>query len=241
MIRYQELGGARIGFTRCRPAQHDATERPSEPNYGLSTRDQRNLVLADRRALTRQLGRPIAWMKQIHSDIVCHVSAETVSDENSVTADAVIVDETIGAAVQVADCIPILMADPQTRRAAAVHAGRAGVELNIVARTITRLVETGTSAQDLSVAVGPSICGSCYEVPREMMEEFTREHPQAKTRSRWGSDALDLRAVVEAQLAQCGVRQIIHDRTCTFESTKLNSYRRNRHCGRQVGWIYFPS
>lgn len=240
MTRIRRLGGARIGFTRCRPATDDSQLRPSEPNYGLGTDDERGLVLADRRALSLQLGIPIAWMTQIHSDIVCQVERENLSDDNVVTADAVVVSQGAGAAVQVADCIPILIADPQTRRVAAVHAGRAGVELNIVTQTIELLVESGSAAESLEVAVGPSICGLCYEVPPDMWDEFTREHPRAKARTRWGTHALDLRSVVDGQLAQCGVRHVIHDRTCTFESNNLNSYRRDTHCGRQVGWIYFP-
>lgn len=240
MTEIQQLGGARIGFTRCRPALDGSAQRPSEPNYGLGTDDKRELVLADRRALSLQLGCPIAWMTQTHSDIVREVAREDLSDDNIVTADAVIVPEGAGAAVQIADCIPILIADPRTRRVAAVHAGRAGVELNIVARTINYLKESGSSAEELEVAVGPSICGSCYEVPRDMWDEYTRKYPQARARTRWGTHALHLRPVVDAQLTQCGIRHVIHDRTCTFESDNLNSYRRNSHCGRQVGWIYFP-
>lgn len=235
-----ELGGARVGFTRCRPANSSDTPRPSVPNYGLNTDDAPELVLADRQQLSHQLGTPIAWMTQTHSDIVSEVLPHHVSTGNAVTADAVIACG-VGVGVQVADCIPVMIVDPHTRRVAAIHAGRAGVEKNIVGRTLTHLYDTGSPQGQLLAAVGPSICGQCYEVPRDMWLGFTTAYPVGKSHTRWGTTALDLRAVVDQQLRSSAVNTIRHDDSCTFESDNLNSYRRFPRCGRQVGWAYFPA
>lgn len=235
-----ELGGARVGFTRCRPANSSDTPRPSVPNYGLNTDDAPELVLADRQQLSHQLGTPIAWMTQTHSDIVREVDPNEVSTENAVMADAIIASG-VGVAAQVADCIPVMIIDPDTRRVAAIHAGRAGVEKDIVGRTITHLYETGSPRGQLLAAIGPSICGRCYEVPEPMWVDFTSAYPMAKARTRWGTPALDLRAVVEHQLRLGAVTSMKYDDTCTFESDNLNSYRRYARCGRQVGWAYFPA
>ncbi|MDO5729049.1 MAG: polyphenol oxidase family protein [Actinomycetaceae bacterium] len=240
MEAFWELGGARVGFTRCRPANYADSTRPSHPNYGLNTEDESELVLDDRRALARRLGTSIAWMTQTHSDIVCEISAADVPVDNAVTADAVIASR-VGVAVQVADCIPVLVVDPRKRKVAAIHAGRAGVEKNIVGKTLDRLYATGSLRGELLAAVGPSICGHCYEVPPTMWDRFTTQYPVGASHTRWGTPALDLRAVVDQQLRSGWIDDIRCDNTCTYEHDDLNSYRRNPHCGRQAGWAYFPA
>ena len=68
-------------------------------------------------------------------------------------------------AVLVADCVPVLLADPAAGVVAAVHAGRPGMTAGIVGRAVAAMRDARRRAP-ISAAVGPSVCGRCYEVPR---------------------------------------------------------------------------
>lgn len=72
--------------------------------------------------------------------------------------------------VRTADCVPILIADVRGDVVAAVHAGWRGTSLDVVGEAIRAMGrEFGTSPLDCAVAIGPHICGNCYEVGRDVM------------------------------------------------------------------------
>ena len=73
-------------------------------------------------------------------------------------------------AVSVADCVPISIVDPDSRAIALLHAGWRGVAAGVFERGMELLSEKGSSAASLHVHFGPSICGKCYEVGREVFE-----------------------------------------------------------------------
>ena len=229
------FGRVRYGFTRAVTNPTQVGRALSSPNYGLNTGAPRSLVLADRQALADSIGAPVVWMNQIHSDIVCVVGQEESGLDNSVTADAVITRDRVALAVQVADCVPVLLFDKAAGVVAAVHAGRAGAKAFIVAKTVSQMTSMGCSPRNIKAVVGPSICGACYEVGEDVFAQTVSIRPEMATQSRWGTRALDVRAAVLRDLEHVGDVKI--DDACTLESDDLNSYRRNPKCGRQVGWV----
>lgn len=229
--------GIQYRFTRCVTDPAVVGEALSKPNYGLNTDAPRELVMSDRRELAQSIGVPVVWMHQTHSDVVEIVDETHASDENSVTADAVITRSPIALAVQVADCAPVLLWDEATGTMGAVHAGRAGVEKAIVAKAVSTMVGMGCSTRDIVAAVGPSICGRCYEVGDDVFETAVSKRPEVAARTSWGTKSLDIRAGVLKDLEDSGITRIIQDDVCTLESAHLNSYRRNPRCGRQIGLV----
>lgn len=229
--------GIQYRFTRCVTDPAVVGEALSKPNYGLKTDAPREIVMSDRHELADNLGVPVVWMRQIHSDIVEVVDETHSSHENSITADAVITRSPVALAVQVADCVPVLLWDEATGTIGAVHAGRAGVEKAIVAKAVSTMLSMGCSTRDIVAAVGPSICGRCYEVGDDVFETAVSKRPELESRTSWGTRSLDIRAGVLKDLETCGVTNVIQDDRCTFESAHLNSYRRNPRCGRQIGLV----
>jgi YfiH family protein len=67
-----------------------------------------------------------------------------------------------------ADCTPVLLADPASRRVAACHAGWRGVAGRILPRAIALLEQAGSRRDQLLVALGPAISGASYQVEREV-------------------------------------------------------------------------
>jgi YfiH family protein len=81
----------------------------------------------------------------------------------------------VGLAVQVADCVPLLLADPRTGAVAATHAGWRGTAANVAGATVARLVrDYHVRPADLIAAIGPSIGPSCFQVGPEVRDDFVR-------------------------------------------------------------------
>jgi YfiH family protein len=115
-------------------------------------------------------------------------------------------------AVQTADCVPVLMADPKTGVAAAVHAGWRGTCARIAPAAVAALSrEFGTKPADLMVAVGPCIGPCCYEVGLEVEQAFREEGATDDEIGRWftrsgnGERRLDLWTATVDQLRGAGV------------------------------------
>jgi hypothetical protein len=98
-------------------------------------------------------------------------------------------------AVQTADCVPILLADPARRAVAAVHAGWRGTLARVVAKTVGRMrLEFGTRPADIVAAIGPAIGRCCYEVGPEVAQAFLAQFPAA---AEWFDGPFDRLAVGE--------------------------------------------
>ncbi|WP_040161711.1 polyphenol oxidase family protein [Nigerium massiliense] len=227
-----DLGTAGVGvvFTSGSSDLGDAQDRAS--------RDQAYAELAGR------LGVRVALVRQVHGRDVTVVTPERVAAGEGplvalpgVEADGLVTAEPgIALAMRVADCVPVLFADEQAGVVGAAHAGRAGVEKNVVAAVADELARLGATA--LTAWIGPHICGACYEVPPEMAARFADATGVAPTTTRWGTTGIDLETAVERQLEAVGARVHRHD-ACTLTDGALHSYRREgRTSGRQAGLIW---
>lgn len=150
-------------------------------------------------------------------------------------ADALLTTSTdLALAVLVADCTPVLMVDRIAGVAAAVHAGRPGMMSGIVSRVVDAMTDLGASS--ISAAVGPSVCGRCYEVPADMRAEAARISSVASAVSWRGTPSIDVAAgVVEQLRARSVAVQWIAG--CSRESEELFSYRRRHRTGRCAGVV----
>jgi YfiH family protein len=199
-------------------------------NLGFHVGDNPALVEENRALLSAELG-PIAFMSQVHGDHV--VVIEEIGDSDP-TADALVTGiPGISLAVQVADCIPLLLNSKES--VAAVHVGRKGLLNGVTLRALNVMREMGAS--DIGAVIGPAICGPCYEVSEEIFAEVTSVHPTAASQSVRGNRALDLPRALIAVLESEGI-SIENQGRCTHESADLFSYRRDGVTGRQAGLIW---
>jgi len=150
----------------------------------------------------------LVYMEQIHGDKIVVIDKNT--DVNKIPkCDALITDQKdIPLMVMVADCIPILIYDPIKEVIATVHAGRAGVFLKIVTKTIQVMRKSfKSSTQDLIVVLGPSIRSCCYEVGLEIKEEAQALGYKYAITKKDSSYYLDLISIVKKELKGLNVNK----------------------------------
>ncbi|MCA1710093.1 MAG: polyphenol oxidase family protein [Actinobacteria bacterium] len=193
-------------------------------------------VAENRSRLAQVLAVPrIAWMEQVHGREVAQVGPNDAVP----VADALVSTERgVALAVLVADCTPVLAADPEAGVVGVAHAGRKGLALDVVGALLDAMRDLG--ARRVVARVGPSICPRCYPVPLALREEVAAAVPEARSVARDGSPALDIAAGVVAQLAQreVAVRWLPG---CSAEDPQLFSYRRDGGTtGRYAGLAWLP-
>lgn len=209
-------------------------------NLGLGVGDDPAAVAANRDALAVACGLTAAdltWMRQVHGRDVWYASDGAAEPPGPV--DAMFTDVPGRAlCVLVADCVPVLVADPRARIVGAAHAGREGLVAGVVPALLAAMAEAGADPARLRAVIGPAICGGCYEVPEELQSRVSAVVPAAKCATAAGTCGLDIRAGVRAQLEAAGVGRIGTDSRCTRQSPGLFSYRRDGRTGRFAGLVW---
>jgi polyphenol oxidase len=209
-------------------------------NLGAHVGDDPAAVSANRERLARELGVPgdrLVWMTQVHGAGVAVVDRAPGGPVPDVDA---LVTATPGLVlcVLVADCVPVLLADPVAGVVAAVHAGREGLRQGVVPAALAAMTALGARPGDVQALLGPAVCGLDYEVPRAMQVQVARIARSTAVQTRRGTPGLDLRAGVAEVLQGAGVGQVVHDPRCTVEDRRLFSHRRDGVTGRQAGVVW---
>ena len=172
-----------------------------------------------------------AW--QVHGDDIKAVASESDVEMSDAKFDALVSDlPGVLVGVKTADCVPILIGDPQTSAFAAVHAGWRGTSRSIVGKAVEMMSEIyGSDAGDLICAIGPAATCERYEIGEEVIEAFEANFSTGGkylTPTREGHALIDLHLANKDQLIDWGVRpeRIFTAPFCTMERTDLFfSYR----------------
>jgi len=216
-------------------------------NLGFAVGDVRERVEENHRRLAARVGVELGALhtvKQVHGDQV--VEAEEGGGDllrpTEGEADGVWTarpEHWVG--VGTADCVPVLLVDPDRRRVAAIHSGWKGTDARIVARAVEALVARGSRPDRLLAAVGPCIQRCCYVVSSDLGERFTaRFGPEVILRE--GAEVrLDLSLAVKRTLRDAG---LLEDRVdvlpeCTAcDARRFFSHRRDAgHTGRHLNFV----
>lgn len=172
----------------------------------------------------------VQFMNQVHGDEIVMIDELMQAPP---TCDALITtNPLISLAVMVADCIPLLLISKTA--VAAVHVGRAGLVNQIALKTVNVMRAIGPAK--IHAVLGPSICGSCYEVPIQMQQVVVEKHPRAFSQTPKNTPALDLAKGLTADLVSVGVTYESSS-ICTLESESHYSYRRENPTGRFAGVV----
>jgi len=146
-------------------------------NVGVGSKDDPDAVAENRRRVAAHFDADqIVTCYQVHSATA--LVADGPWPAGPPQADAV-VSATPGVvcAALAADCAPVLIADPEARVVAAVHAGWRGALAGVVEAAVRRMEGLGASRKWMRAAVGPCIGQASYEVGLEFRAEFVKADP----------------------------------------------------------------
>lgn len=187
--------------------------------------------------------RSVRYARQVHGD-VCLDADATAAGGLIGTGDALFTRQRARPlAVFTADCVPLIVVDPERPALGVAHAGWRGTVKGIAGRLVAALVErAGARADRLRAAIGPSIGPCCYEVDEPVVGPLRAAFPAAweqwvrpgrpGRQDRWW---LDLWAANAEQLTVAGVppSAILSPRLCTgCRQDVFFSYRKEGLAGR---------
>src|SRR5215468_5199943 len=135
-------------------------------NLGTHVGDEAEAVAENRRRVRSQLRllQEPAWMEQVHGTDVLDLDVRRPAAGSA--ADAVITRRAGPVcAVQVADCVPVLLAVRDGSAVAAAHAGWRGLAAGVLEATVTRLA---VEPARLIAWLGPGISPAHFEVGEEV-------------------------------------------------------------------------
>ena len=153
-------------------------------NLGFGRGDDDTAVAENYRRLGEAVG--FDWTKvvlshQTHTTNVRLVTKEdagkgTVRKRDYTDVDGLITNEPgLPLVTFYADCVPLYFADPKHKAIGLSHSGWRGTVGRMGEQTLKAMHETfGTQPGDVIAAVGPSICGDCFEVGPEVVAEFAK-------------------------------------------------------------------
>ncbi len=229
--------------------QGGASEAPyDELNVGLHVGDCADRVVQNRRRACRALDvdfERCTFAQQVHGDTV-RIAAEDSAgagrrsfDDGTPETDGLVVTcPGVTVAVVVADCVPLLLYDPERHTGAVVHAGWRGTGARIAEKAVAFLArECSSRPEALLAGIGPAIGGCCYEVSSDIVETLShgRGSEAAVVEERDGRWHVDLAGANWQQLTQAGLRpgNIELSRICT--ACRSDEVYSERKLGRPTG------
>ncbi|MEW6257043.1 MAG: peptidoglycan editing factor PgeF [Pseudomonadota bacterium] len=206
-------------------------------NGGMGSRDDLAKVEENRARMAGSLGiAPHALVAcwQVHSPDAVILETPWTRDD-APQADAVVTAVAgLGAAVTIADCGPVLFADPVARVVGAAHAGWKGAFGGVIEATLAAMERLGARRSDVYAAIGPLIRQPSYEVGDDFLARFLDED---RTFARFfaaaerpGHALFDLPGFIGHRLREAGVAHIEDLGLDTYsDGARFFSYRRATH------------
>ena len=154
-------------------------------NLSFNRDDNRENVLENYRILCSAVGIDVSHLvlsHQTHTNNVKIVGIEhcgTGITKPSFTDIDGLITNTSGVALvtQYADCTPLLFCDPVKKVIATSHSGWRGTVKGMGIKTVEAMTrEYGTNPKDIVAVVGPSLCKECYEVSKDVVDEFHKAY-----------------------------------------------------------------
>lgn len=135
--------------------------------------------------------------------------------------------------VLVADCVPVLFAS--AGQVGVAHVGRRGLTAGVT----DHVLDTFPDLSGVTVVIGPSIRGCCYELPDELVAEIDADHPGVAGATTWGTSSIDIATGVANRARARGVARVIDGSSCTHCDAEQRwfSHRRDPSAGRFAGLV----
>jgi hypothetical protein len=221
-------------------------------NLGRHVGDDALAVAENRRRVISALQLPSEplWLTQVHGTTVLEADSLPAAEsalpgDTAPSADAALTRRRGRVlAVQLADCLPVLLAQRDGDAVAIAHAGWRGLAAGVLEATVAAFDVAGA---ELHAWLGPAIGPDHFEVGDEVRAAFcahAAEAASAFVRNVHGRWQCNLRQLAHQRLYALGVNSIHGEPRCTFsESDAFYSFRRDGVTGRMAAliWLGDPS
>jgi len=195
----------------------------SSLNQGGTVGDERSHVIENRKRAFHEFDRDVksifdVW--QVHGTTTICTEQPRGIDEPHIKADAIFTNNPkITLFMRFADCVPIMLYDPNKKVAGIIHAGWKGTVDNIVREAIYTIQSVyGVNPADLIAGIGPSIGPDHYIIGEEVksrVEETFGDFSRNLLKSRNGNIHFDLWNANQYLLEMQGIKSIESARICT--------------------------
>lgn len=196
-------------------------------NLSLGVGDDPAAVAENRARVATAFGADLVFAQQVHGRAVALVDSAgraTVLGEAAVPPDprsavdrppVAGVDALVSASpgpalvILVADCVPIVLADPQARVVGVVHAGWRGTVAGVTPAAVEALVSLGAVPERILAGIGPAISAETYQVGSDVADAARDAGLAGAVRpDGTGRCLFDLVGAARQQLADAGVRSV---------------------------------
>ena len=210
-----------------------STTRNGAAGHAIDFAASASRVASGRELLRNLVPDEPVWLRQVHGAAIADLDEAYggFAADGSVTRTPGTV-----CAVLTADCLPVLLADRDSRVVSAAHAGWRGLAAGVIEAAVAELrIDPASVLAWLGPAIGPR----AFEVGSEVVAAFcdpdpgaaecfvpsTKMSPDTGTDMKWHAD---LYALARRKLARAGVSAIYGGGRCTLsESECFHSYRRD--------------
>jgi len=203
-------------------------------NLGGTVNDPKVNIIENRRRVFEAIQRPVetgldVW--QVHGRDIFYSTAPRPLDAPHEKYDGIITNsKEITLLMRFADCVPVMLYDPENHAIGLVHAGWQGTGKRICESAVDAMKKQFNSVpQKLIACIGPSIGPDHYEVGHDVVQTLSTTIGtdfDSCYRKKNGSYYVDLWKANEMVLRQSGVDQIEISGLCTAcDLTRWYSHR----------------
>ena len=120
---------------------------------------------------------PVVTGHQVHETRIAVIDSQETTREDLEGYDAFVTAKAgIAIGVRTADCVPVLLYDPDKQVAAAVHAGWKGTVQRITQKAVVFMQQRfRTDPSNVKAVLGPSISPDCFQVGEEVVRYFKEQ------------------------------------------------------------------
>lgn len=192
-----------------------------------------------------------SFLKQVHGQSILETTDDNYSNIREADAHYTSTPN-LAISISTADCMPVMIIDPDISYAAAIHVGWRGIAKSIVPLTIEQLSLKGSSINNLKIIIGPHIGFDSFEVEHDVAKEILSSINQIKSGFHLVNSSdyqkiishdkckLNLFKIVTQQIFEtgCSKQQILQIDMDTFTNDNFHSFRRDgKTAGRQISFI----
>jgi YfiH family protein len=222
-------GISHLFFTRNIPGcTHRYIDNELEKKYELTALKNNRAIISSFFQLEEE---NFCSLRQFHTNKIQIVNAPWPIYKEPVGDGLITTQSNLILAIQTADCVPVLFADPEKKIIAAVHAGWRGARAGIIENTIAKFISLGASPPSLLAAIGPCIHQDNYEVSQDFYDHFLKETDSNERFFRQSQFSykyyFDLPGYITSKLNKLGVTTINYNLDTYSNPTSFFSYRRS--------------